>query len=63
MFARFGLLDVFVTDNGPQFASVEFAVFERYHSRDILTTLRAEQRQSLECGGDAESTLCQSQTE
>ena len=29
MFTRFNLPDVFVTDNGPQFASAEFAVFVR----------------------------------
>ena len=38
MFARFGLPDVLVTENGPQLASVEFAVFV-----DILATLRAKQ--------------------
>ena len=36
---------------------------ERYYSRDILTTLRTEQRKIWECGEDAETTLCQSQTE
>ena len=60
MFARFGLPDVFVTDNGPQFASAKFAVFVKQrgithltssphyaqYSPDILTTLRTVQWQS-----------------
>lgn len=29
LFARYGILDVPVTDNGPQFASAEFAVFKK----------------------------------
>lgn len=29
VFARFGIPDIFVTDNGPQFPSSEFSVFTR----------------------------------
>ena len=38
MFARFGLPDVLVTDNGPQFASAEFAVFARKKGITHLTS-------------------------
>ena len=38
MFARFGLPDVLVTDNGPQFASAEFAVFVRKKGITHLTS-------------------------
>ena len=38
MFARFGLPDVLVTDNGPQFASADFAVFVRKKGITHLTS-------------------------
>ena len=38
MFARFGLPDVLVTDNGPQFASAEFAVFMKTKAIDHVTS-------------------------
>ena len=38
MFARFGLPDVLVTANGPQFASAEFAVFMREKAIDHVTS-------------------------
>ena len=38
MFARFGLPEVLVTDNGPQFASAEFAVFVRKKGITHLTS-------------------------
>ena len=38
MFARCGLPDVFVTDNGPQFASAEFAVFVKQKSITHVTS-------------------------
>ena len=65
MFARFGLPDVLVTQRATICISrvCRAREAERYFSRDILTTLRTEQRQIWECAEDAETTLCQSQTE
>lgn len=38
IFARFGIPDVLVTDNGPQFASTEFSVFARTWGFDHVTS-------------------------
>ena len=38
VFARFGIPDVVVTDNGPQFSSAEFLVFARMWNFDRVTS-------------------------
>ena len=38
VFARFGIPDVVVTDNGPQFSSAEFSVFSRMWGFDHVTS-------------------------
>ena len=38
VFARFGIPDVVVTDNGPQFSSAEFSVFARMWNFDHVTS-------------------------
>ena len=38
VFARFGIPDVVVTDNGPQFASAEFSTFSRMWAFDHVTS-------------------------
>ena len=38
IFARYGVPDTLVTDNGTQFASAEFAVFARTWSFDHVTS-------------------------
>ena len=38
VFARFGIPDVLVTDNGPQFSSAEFSVFARTWDFDHMTS-------------------------
>ena len=62
MFARFGLPDVLVTDNGPQFASAEFAVFVRKKGITHLTS-SPHYAQSNGKSENAETNLRQSQTE
>ena len=37
-FARYGVPDILVTDNGPQFASAEFAVFAKAWGFDHVTS-------------------------
>ena len=64
MFARFGLPDVFVTDNGLQFASAEFAVFVKQKGV-IPVTSSPHYAQSNGKSENAAKALiiCQSQTE
>ncbi len=38
VFARFGIPDILVTDNGPQFSSAEFGVFARMWNFDHVTS-------------------------
>lgn len=38
VFVRFGIPDVVVTDNGPQFSSAEFSVFSRIWGFDHVTS-------------------------
>ena len=38
MFVRFGIPDILVTDNGPQFSSKEFQVFAKSWSFNHVTT-------------------------
>ena len=40
MFARFGISEILVTDNGPQFSSNEFQVFARLHYIASLASVK-----------------------
>ena len=56
MFARFGLPDVLVSDNGPQFASAEFAVFVKQKGITHVTS-SPHYAQSNGKAGNAAKTL------
>ena len=54
IFARFGVPDTLVMDNGPQFSSAEFSVFSRtwMFEQDILAGLSSVQWKGRECSSD-----------
>lgn len=49
VFAQFGIPDVVVTDNGPQFSSAEFSVFSRIWGFDHVRSSPKYPRQGRKC--------------
>ena len=57
-FARYGIPDILIFDNGPQFASAEFAVFAKSWMFQHITS-SPYQRESRKCSQYSEASLCQ----